>query len=279
MRYQYTSPGSRGYRANFNWGIPDGVKIIILINVCVFVLIELSGFRFEIFELFGLVPEDTWRSLKIWQPLTYLFLHSGLFHIFINMFVLWMFGRDLENRWGKKSFIRYFLITGIGSGIVTILFDLESNIPVVGASGAVYGVLMAYALAFPNRLVYLYGLFPVKVKYLIAFLGAAAFLASISEARSTISHLTHLSGMIIGLVYLKKGKLFTNWSRWIPKIKLHSDSSPGKAASSRMRNEDKRKIDAILDKLKENGWDELSENEKQQLFSASKNYTKDQPPN
>lgn len=279
MRYQYTSPGSRGYRASFNWGIPDGVKIIILINISIFVLVELSGFRYEIFRLFGLVPAETWGSLKIWQPLTYLFLHSGIFHILINMFVLWMFGRDLEYRWGKESLIKYFIITGTGSGIVTIIFDHTSLIPVVGASGAVYGVLMAYALAFPNRIVYLYGLFPVKVKYMIAFLGAAAFFASVSEMRSTISHLTHLSGMIIGLVYLKRGNLFHNWKNWLPKIKFHKDQSYRKSKSSIMKDDQKRKIDDILDKLKESGWDGLSETEKQQLFNASKFYSEDQPPN
>ncbi len=276
MRYQYTSSGFKGYRPKINWGIPDGVKLIISINIIIFILVEISGFRYEIFKIFGLVPAGVITSFKIWQPLTYLFLHSGLFHILINMFVLWMFGRDLEYLWGKYSFVKYFILTGVGSGIITIIFDSTSQIPVVGASGAVYGVLMAYALSYPNRIVYLYGLFPVKVKYMISFIGVAAFFASISNVHTTISHLTHLSGMLIGLIYLKHNIILNQFKSIIPIIKIYDDNN---AKEYKQKKYSSDKIDFILDKLKENGWDELTKSEKQQLFNASKYYSKDQPPN
>ena len=276
MRYQYTSSGFKGYRPNINWGIPAGVKLILSINIIIFILVEISGIQYEIFKIFGLVPADIITSLKIWQPLTYLFLHSGLVHILINMFVLWMFGRDLEYLWGKYSFVKYFILTGVGSGIITIIFDSTSQIPVVGASGAVYGVLMAYALSYPNRIVYLYGLFPVKVKYMISFLGVAAFFASISNMQSTISHLTHLSGMLIGLIYLKHKIILNHFRTIIPIIKIYDNNN---AKEYKQKKYSSEKIDFILDKLKENGWDELTKSEKQQLFNASKYYSKNQPPN
>ena len=276
MRYQYTSSGFKGYRPNINWGIPAGVKLILSINIIIFILVEISGIQYEIFKIFGLVPADIITSLKIWQPLTYLFLHSGLFHILINMFVLWMFGRDLEYLWGKYSFVKYFILTGVGSGIITIIFDSTSQIPVVGASGAVYGVLMAYALSYPNRIVYLYGLFPVKVKYMISFLGIAAFFASISNMQTTISHLTHLSGMLIGLIYLKHKIILNHFRTIIPIIKIYDNNN---AKEYKQKKYSSEKIDFILDKLKENGWDELTKSEKQQLFNASKYYSKNQPPN
>ena len=279
MRYQYTSTGFKGYKPVINWSIPDGVKLIITINIIVFILVELSGYRYEIFRLCGLVPADSIKNFRFWQPITYLFLHSGLLHIIINMIILWMFGRELEFGWGKYKFLTYYFITGIGAAIITVIFNLSSYIPIVGASGAVYGILMAYGLSFPNRVVYLYGLFPIKIKYLITFLGITAFLYSTSNSRTTISHITHLSGMLIGFIYLKRFNLLNNWSHWFPKIKLHdidnNDDIVHKSEETKLKDD----INMILDKLKENGWEGLSAIEKKKLFSASKYYSKKQNPN
>ena len=88
----------------------------------------------------------------IWQPLTYLFLHGGIWHVLINMFVLWMFGTEMESVWGSKKFLQYYLITGVGSGLIWLLFNYGNNYSVlIGASGAIYGILLAYGLMFPNR--------------------------------------------------------------------------------------------------------------------------------
>jgi membrane associated rhomboid family serine protease len=99
--------------------------------------------------------------------------------------------------------LRFFLITGIGAGILSVIFDPFSRIPTIGASGSVYGILMAYGMLFPNRLVYLYFLFPVKVKYFVTFLGAMAFLSALSSPGSQIAHVAHLGGMIFAYLFLK----------------------------------------------------------------------------
>ena len=267
MRYQFIHPG---FKSHFNANTPDAIKFILFVNLAIFIITELFGFKYLLFQIFGLVPQLTFTSLKLWQPLTYFFLHSGFFHILINMLVLWMFGRELEYRWGKNKFLLYYFITGIGSGIVTILFNPHSLIPIVGASGSIYGILTAYTLIHPNRRVFIYGIFPVQIKYMMIFLALTALFASLTQVNSTISHLTHLSGMLIGFLYLKWKNLF----KIIPKIKIHDTTSH---IIEKKKNKDE--IDIILDKLKISGWDGLSDTEKTQLFDASKYYSKDQPPN
>ena len=101
MRFQYNNPLNK-LNIGLNTSIPEAVKFLIIFNIIVFIITEILGFKFIFFELFGLIPRLSWESYKIWQPLTYIFLHSGLFHILINMLILWMFGRELEYRWGKN---------------------------------------------------------------------------------------------------------------------------------------------------------------------------------
>ena len=105
----------------------DAIKFIISINFLIFILQYLSGMEDELFTIFGIVPSKTFGELMLWQPFTYLFFHGGIWHVLINMFVLWMFGSELEKFWGKKEFLRFFFITGIGSGLITILFSLSSG--------------------------------------------------------------------------------------------------------------------------------------------------------
>ena len=278
MRYQYSSPGFRKYYQRPILSVPSGVKFLILTNIVVYVLMELSGFKGLIIKTFGLVPAAVWQDFKLWQPFTYLFLHGGLFHIFFNMFVLWMFGKDLETQWGKKEFLRFYFVAGVGAGFITLLFSLSSYIPVVGASGAIYGLLLAYGLMYPNRMVYLYGIIPLKVKFMVAGLACIAFFASLASQQSNISHLTHLSGMIIGLVYLKSG---WNWSS----IKLWWMKTQIKGIENKRHRSDKKairmkqQVDEILEKLNELGWEGLTEQEEQILNRASKQFYKNRPPN
>ncbi|MBC8214866.1 MAG: rhomboid family intramembrane serine protease [Candidatus Marinimicrobia bacterium] len=210
MRYQYSSQGSKFGFSGLKLSTPNGVKLLLIINIAVFFLIELSGMKHQLFLIFGLIPNKVLQSGFVWQFVTYLFLHANLMHLAVNMFVLWMFGRELEHRWGKHKFLEYFFITGVGSGIITFLFSLTSNTPVVGASGAIYGLLLAYGLLYPNRTVYLYMFIPIKIKYFVIGLAVVAFLASLSPLQSTVSHLTHLSGMGVGFIYLKSGFRFRN---------------------------------------------------------------------
>ena len=202
MRYQYTSPGFRQKFTPPTFAIPRGVKFLVIVNIIIFILTELSGQKSILFTSFGLVPSAVWTNYKVWQLFTYLFIHGNFIHIFFNMFVLWMFGKDLEIRWGKNQFLFFYFTCGIGAGLITVLFGIYSIVPIVGASGAVYGLLVAYGFTYPNRMVYLYGLFPLKVKYMVFGLGVIAFIAFLSSNQSNVSHITHLSGMVIGLLFI-----------------------------------------------------------------------------
>ena len=256
----------------------DAIKFIISINFLIFILQYLSGMEDELFTVFGIVPSKTFGELMLWQPFTYLFFHGGVWHVLINMFVLWMFGSELEKFWGKKEFLRFFFITGIGSGLITILFSLSSTNPVVGASGAIYGVLLAYGLMFPNRLVYLYFLIPIKVKYLVILIGTIAFFSSLNPGNSNISHLTHLSGMVIGFIYLRSSINWNTINHFVihrkDEIKRHYEDK-----KNEKREALKLQVDAILDKINDVGYDNLSESEREFLFKASKKLSEDEAKN
>ena len=279
MRYQYTSSG---FRNRFSRGgnlITKGVKLLLILNIIVFLLVEISGMQFELFySNFGLVPAKVWSSFMIWQPITYLFLHGGFIHLLFNMFVLWMFGKDLENQWGYIPFLKYYFACGIGAGIATSIFGWGSFTPVIGASGAIYGLLLAYGLTYPNRLVYLYGIFPIKVKFMVIGMGVIAFFASMTSTNSTVSHITHIAGMVVGLIYLQSKLNFKNLKLWLIDRKIHSLN----VKISKRENSDhqlQKKVDKILEKLNTEGWDGLTEAEQKVLHTASKTYSQDRPPN
>ena len=278
MRYQYTSPGFRREFSRPTFTIPSGVKLLVIINIVVFILTELSGQRNMLFSSFGLVPNQVWTNFKVWQLFTYLFVHGGFLHIFFNMFVLWMFGKDLEIQWGKNEFLLFYFTCGIGAGLMTVLFSINSIVPIVGASGAIYGLLVAYGFTYPNRMVYLYGLFPLKVKYMVLGLGVIAFFASLSANQSNVSHITHLSGMIIGVLYIY---FILNWKNI--KMEYYRLRLKNLKQKTSAQNDEevlmKKKVDEILDKLNASGWDSLTEQEEKYLTQASKELFGDHPPN
>ena len=204
------APGS----AQFSFGpgtITPAVKMLIWANVGVFV----AGWVIPplgrlLIDLFGLRPQTVLTALWIWQPVTYLFLHGDFFHILFNMLVLWMFGVQLERLWGSSFFLRYYFITGIGAGVATIVagllpfaFSEPTYLAVtIGASGAIYGLLMAFAIHYPNTPILMFLLFPVPAKYFVMIIGVIAFL---SVPRSGgVAHMAHLGGLAVGYVYLKR---------------------------------------------------------------------------
>ncbi|HWQ03552.1 MAG TPA: rhomboid family intramembrane serine protease, partial [Candidatus Nitrosotenuis sp.] len=156
-------------------------------------------------------------GLRIWQPFTYLFLHGGLFHLLINMLVLWMFGSDLERAWGMRRFTFYFFLCGVGSGLINVLVKTvmdpagagESLIPTIGASGAIYGLLAASAVMFPDREIWLIP-FPVTLpmRVYVLIMAAIAFFGTMGESGDSVSHVTHLGGMLVGWLYLRRGSFF-----------------------------------------------------------------------
>jgi len=266
MRYQFQSnPGEFSYKPTL---FTDAIKVLISINFGIFVLQTLSGAENLFFPLFGLVPKLVWSELMIWQPFTYIFFHGGIWHVLINMFVLWMFGSELERLWGKQHFLKYYFVTGIGSGLITMFLGFNSMIPIVGASGAVYGVLLAYGLTYPNRTVYLYGIIPIKSLWFVMGIGLIAFMSSFNNV-SQISHLTHLSGMVIGYFMLKKPVRWNDlWFAIRKKTMEYRVQKEEKKVSRQQEIE--RDIDFILDKINRDGFDSLSQQEQNRLYKGSR---------
>ena len=266
MRYQFQSnPGEFSYKPTL---FTDAIKVLISINFGIFVLQTLSGAENLFFPLFGLVPKLVWSELMIWQPFTYIFFHGGIWHVLINMFVLWMFGSELERLWGKQHFLKYYFVTGIGSGLITMFLGFNSMIPIVGASGSVYGVLLAYGLTYPNRTVYLYGIIPIKSLWFVMGIGLLAFMSSFNNV-SQISHLTHLSGMVIGYFMLKKPVRWNDlWFEIRKKTMEYRVQKEEKKVSRQQEIE--RDIDFILDKINRDGFDSLSQQEQNRLYKGSR---------
>ena len=189
------------------------VKAIVYTNVAVFVVTFIAQTFFgssALFELLGLRPESVFTQFYVWQFVTYLFLHGNVTHILFNMLALWMFGVDLERRWGSRGFVKYYAITGVGAGVVTALvsrlpFDAMQHIygvTTVGASGAIYGLLMAWALLFPSRQILFMFVFPLPARVAATLMGAMAFMGAVGSSNDSVAEATHLAGFVIGWLYL-----------------------------------------------------------------------------
>jgi membrane associated rhomboid family serine protease len=205
MRYdtRYRSRSSLFYSS-----FPTGVKWLIIANVAVYLVYFFGSFfqGDEIFQGLKLVPRDVVHG-EIWQLVTYLFLHSlgGPGHILFNMLGLWMFGAPIEQTWGTRRFVQYYFLCGVGAGVCVVVANLlfgSPNIAVLGASGAIYGLLLAFGMLFPEQEILVAFLFPMKAKYMVMLFGGIAFVFSFQRG-STVSNLAHLGGMIFGFIYIK----------------------------------------------------------------------------
>ena len=193
------------YRFSFGSGLPPMIKKLMILMGAMFLLQELVSGMIVIF--LGLVPGLVWHKYFLWQLGTYIFLHGDLSHILFNLLALWMFGGELETSWGSKKFLVYFFFCGVGAAMVTVvctlLFTPEyQSIPVIGASGAIYGLLLAFGWLFPNRQIYLYFLFPIPAKYFVIIFGFLEFFYFSRGGGGGISHLTHLGGLLFGMIYM-----------------------------------------------------------------------------
>ncbi|MEE9143427.1 MAG: rhomboid family intramembrane serine protease [Candidatus Binatia bacterium] len=198
--------------------ITPAIKGLIIINVAVFILQYLTGYTF--WKNFGLITNEVWRDFSIWQLFTYQFLHGGIFHLLFNMLALWMFGCDLERRWGNQFFLKYYFICVVGGAILNAVFLSDQRVLVIGASAGVYGVLLAYGLLYPKRTIYLYFLFPIQMKYFLIIIGAVTFYSSIAATHSGISHLAHLGGMGFGYIFLRWGNPWVRVRIYIDQYRL-----------------------------------------------------------
>lgn len=191
--------------------ITPAVKAIIIANVAVF----LATFAFPILlPYLGLIPQAVVRRGWLWQPVTYMFLHRDFFHILFNMLGIWMFGVELERLWGTRFFLRYYAVTGVGAAVTTLTvallpFEFSAltySAITMGASGALYGLLLAYAMYYPDRPILMFLLFPIPAKYFVIIIGAISFLSSIGGSERGIAHAAHLGGLLFGYLYLRSGR-------------------------------------------------------------------------
>ncbi|MBI3680723.1 MAG: rhomboid family intramembrane serine protease [Acidobacteria bacterium] len=205
---------------------PIAVKWLLISNIALFVIYYFAvrtGFG-ALFHPFALAPGAVLGSFAVWQLVTYMFLHDpgGFGHILFNMLTLWMFGADLERAWGWRTFLRYYFLCGIGAGICVVIGNLlfgSLNTRTIGASGAIYGLLLAFGLLWPDRTVLFSFLFPIKAKYFVMIMGAIAFMSSVGGSEGGVSHVAHLGGMIFGYAYLKG--IGRNWTLSIPLRQLY----------------------------------------------------------
>ena len=180
--------------------LPPAVKHLLIINVLVFgadyVLQRQGIYLGNILALFSLQS----GNFQVWQPLSYMFMHANLSHIFFNMFNLWMFGAAMENFWGTKRFLIYYLACGIGAGLLYML--LPGLHITVCASAAVYGLLLAFGMTFPNEYIYLYFLMPIKTKWFVTGMIVIELLQGIFYSYDGVAHFAHLGGMLIGFLLI-----------------------------------------------------------------------------
>jgi len=186
---------------------PKGVKWLLISNTAVFVLDYLAhqaGFG-EIFNLLALVPRAVIFHLAIWQLGTYLFVHGGVGHLLFNMLALWIFGATLERDWGTRRFLKYYFLCGVGAGVCDVAVNAVLGnwyTSTIGASGAIYGVLLAFGMLYPEAIILFMFIFPIQAKYFVMIVGAMALLGSLNM-NSGVTNVAHLGGMIFGLLYLK----------------------------------------------------------------------------
>ncbi len=191
-------------------GMTPGVKALLLANVAIYIVQTLMRDTINgigpITGMFGFIPYEAFFHGQVWRFVTYMFLHGGLTHILFNMIGLWMFGTQIESHWGRGPFLLYYLVCGLGGAFTYGLFKIfgmEAAIPMVGASGAVYGILLAYGMMFPDAVILVAMILPMKAKYAVVLFGLIELLSSISGSSSGVAHVAHLGGMGAGFVFLK----------------------------------------------------------------------------
>ncbi len=311
--------GSRDYYRPSGLGgfsmFPPVLKKIIIVNVVVFFIqmifdnLSFGGTPgwyilnryFALNPIAGVDQAGQAFNFQIWQLITFQFMHGGFGHIFFNMLMLWMFGMEIENIMGSQKFLVFYLAAGIGGGLVQAFISpifVGGGAPTIGASAGVFGVMFAFAMYFPDRLIYLYFLIPVKAKYLIGFMVLIEFFSVGNQ--SMVAHLAHIGGIVTAFIFImldRKQKI--NVNSWINSFKnlfsknkknpynsfknktfrftKQSDGEIQDAQffdindkSGKSKKPSQEQIDQILDKISQSGYQNLTEKEKKILFEASK---------
>ncbi len=259
------------------------VKRLLIANAVVYAIQVMLPQAF-VMDWFAFQPQR--MILRPWGPFTYMFLHGDLWHLAGNMLFLFFFGPPLEGRWGGREFLRFYLVCGLGAAALSLVFMPAS---IIGASGAVYGVLLAFAMNWPNAPIYVFGIFPVLAKYLVAFMGVVALLGATNSTQGGggIAHFAHLGGLVAGYLYLKAdwraGKAFEGLKKKA-RTKRRMAIVPGdegaaeatESAGSRGSGRDEAglydQVDAVLDKISAEGMSSLTPDELALLDKVSKKH-------
>ncbi|HOU85090.1 MAG TPA: rhomboid family intramembrane serine protease [Spirochaetota bacterium] len=265
---------------SFKFGGPltKALKIIIIANIAVYFLQILIPIFLEINlnNIFGISKAGISAGFY-WQFLTYGFLHGSPLHLLLNMFALWIFAGELENFWGTRRFIFYYLMTTVGAGIFIHLMNffsphIDPFTPTIGASGAIFGILLAFGVTWPNREVLLYFIIPIKMKYFVLIFGLIEFFGTIQSFSITagnISHIGHLGGIITGIAIIAAFRFR------FPKDFFNKRKSKQKLKIITSQNKAKETIDRLLDKIAREGMSSLTSDERKELEWARKNYYPD----
>lgn len=293
----YRSSNYNYYRPSLFGGFkffPPVIKTLLIANVAVFLLADIlsrftiNGVSFDpyIAQILFLFPLG--NGFHFWQLFTYMFMHGGMMHLLFNMFALWMFGMELENGWGSRKFLLYYMICGLGAGISNLFIGplFASPGPTVGASGAIYGVLLAFGIIYPDRPIFMFFLPPIRARYFVMFYILLELYSGITGTSDNIAHFAHLGGAAVGLIFIlidqERIPLRRLWGRSRPRIVTsdrasqfsiprHEEITDAKYHDVDEEEEhiDQERIDAILDKISKHGYQSLSEEEKKILFDAS----------
>lgn len=275
--------------------LTEMVKVLLIFNVAIFLFQQFARLVAPgyIEEFFALSHAGVAVYRRYWQLLSYMFLHGGWLHIFFNMFALWMFGSEIERHYGSRFFIIYYLLSGFGAGICIALMNwilstanpYNAIITTMGASGAVYALLLAYGMTWPNREVYLYFLFPIKMKYLVIGFGVIEFFGTLNTlggGGGNISNVGHLGGLLTGLILFATGfaRNVTQGSTGLFKKNPVGDFLKKQRLDKKRQQIEKRIkakeiIDRLLDKIAAEGVQSLSAEEKNDLEWARRNYYPD----
>lgn len=271
----------RGFPTFGGFQMTPWVKRLLIANVVVYFLTLVAPGFF--LEWFSFQPAEI-----LWQPwgiATYMFLHGDFWHLFFNMLVLFFFGPPLEGRWGSKEFLKYYAICGLGGAALGFVFAPTSM--VIGASAAVYGIMLAFAMNWPDAPIYIYGIFPVKAKWLMAFLFGLTLWGMFSGPGSSVAHFAHLGGILTGFIYLKQdwrgaeklGKLKKKATRRrrlaiVPRDDGEEEEEEAAGSHARGRSAEEEAlldaVDQVLDKISAQGMASLTAEERRLLDEVSR---------
>lgn len=281
---------------------PPVIKSLLISNSVIWLIFGffLPVFTFRGVPVFAIFSEylALWPlgpNFWPWQLFTYMFMHGGFWHLFFNMLALWMFGMELEYTWGSRKFLFYYLLCGVGAGIANLLVAplLGQTAPTVGASGAVFGILIAFGILFPDRPIYLYFLLPIRAKFFIAaYIGLELFYG-VTGTSDGVAHVAHLGGAAVGALFLllekrsvsfrsflanlgggvfRRSSAGPTWPKGVEEVQdaRFYDIGTGKPKDEQDDDVTQETIDAILDKISKGGYQSLTEDEKRILMDASK---------